>query len=148
MGEKDVHPIEKWTAVMNRQTIHLQKEQKQYSTCWIIQHVFIKCLRGRNNEGVKGNTEWRTQTRLQAYERETNKNTGYFQMPVGAVNVTKQGHLTEGHWNWSRAALVRVLWEGLSGVVLCELSPESGQAAAAQLFQEEHSWQGSIRVMP
>lgn len=28
-GEKDVHPIERWTAVMNRQTIHLQKEQKR-----------------------------------------------------------------------------------------------------------------------
>lgn len=76
-----------------------------------------------------------------------NKNTRYFQITVDAINATKQGNLTESHWIRARASLVRVLREDLSGLVICELSPESGEGDSCTAVPE-CSKQGKSKVIP
>lgn len=95
-GVKDEDPIEKWATVTNRQLI-IEGTKIEHLTHLITQQVLINCLRhGRNNQGAKGNTEWRTQTvsQVSVYKRKSNKNRRCFQITVGAVNATEQRNLT------------------------------------------------------
>lgn len=99
----------------------------EHSTHSIIPQLFINHV--KTNQGA----EWKTQTRSQVsvYKRETNKNTGAFQVTESAMNAPTHGTVTESRWNWSRDS-VGVLRKDLSGVLRRQLRQDQEEGPIMQ----------------